>query len=274
MHRIPVVLVLAGFAFAQKFEVASIKPSKADPHRVMIGMRPGGRFTAEGASLKQLVSMAYNVRDHQIVGLPAWADSDRYDIDAKPEGVSDAAPSAAPNSPPNPAQMQAQQEKMRAMLRDMLEDRFSLKIHKDSKEMPIYALVVAKGGPKLEEYADAPGASNQPNMMRMGRGQINANGVPIGLLVNQLAGMVGRSVIDKTGLTGRYNIKLTWSPDPGEGGALRGPGPGPDGPPPPSSDSGPSIFTALQEQLGLRLESQKGPVELIVVDKVEKPTGN
>jgi uncharacterized protein (TIGR03435 family) len=157
------------------------------------------------------------------------------------------------------------------MLVALIEDRFQLKIHRETKEMPVYALVVAKNGTKLKANAGEPGPR-----LRMGRGQLNGTKVPLKMLVQQLAQQLGRPVVDKTGLTGDYDFTLTWTPQPGEGGAMfAGPG-GPGGPegPPPSDPDGPSIFAAIQEQLGLKLESDKGPVEILVLDQVEKPTEN
>lgn len=273
------ILALAVSGFAQKFEVASIKPNRASDNRRMIGMRPGGRFSATGISLKELLALAYDVRQYQLSGLPSWADSDRYDIDAKPEG-----PIQTPREPdrmPTDAEMWTQRQKTGAMVADLLEQRFALKIHRETKEMPVYTLIVAKNGPKLEESrpdapdvvpgasgrGPAPGGGRGPGraqMMSMGPGGIAAQEMPIAMLVSQLSSILGRNVIDKTNLTGRYDIKLTFTPD--DGKALR------NGEP--ASEAGPSIFTAIQEQLGLKLEPSKGPVDLIVVDHVEKPTEN
>jgi len=127
---------------------------------------------------------------------------------------------------------------------------------------------LGKNGAKLQESA----GGNDARQIRMGRGQINGQGMPMELLANQLSNILGRSVLDRTGLKGSYDVKLEWTPDQEQGGIFGG---GPDAPPPPPSDSsGPSIFTALQEQLGLKLESQKGPVEIIVIDHLEKPSEN
>jgi uncharacterized protein (TIGR03435 family) len=295
MNRVCLLIAaLAVITSAQKFEVASIKPNKENDHRVMIGMAPGGRFTAHGVTVKQLISMAYGVRDHQLTGLPGWAESERYDISAKPEGAppENAAP---PNRMPSEAEMQTQQEKMRAMMKDLLADRFGLKVHPETKEMPVYALVVAKNGSKLEESKEGappivdfggrgpmaggrgPGSDDVRQtrggpMMRMGRGQITAQDMRMPMLVEQLSRTLGRNVIDKTGLTGKYDVKLNWTPDESQPAAF----PGGDGPRTDAAtpETGPSLFTAIQEQLGLKLESQKGPVEVIVVDHIEKATEN
>ena len=293
MQRISLAIAcLAISASAQKFEVASIKPNKENDHRIMFGMQPGGRFSATGVTLKRLMVFAYGVREYQLTGLPAWADTDRYDISAKAEGAADAAPQ---DRPPTPAEMQTRQEKTRAMLQDLLADRFGLVMHRETKELPVYNLVVGKNGPKLVETpADppsgsgdapirvggltvAPGAGQgaRAQMISIGRGQISGSRMAMPMLVNQLSANLGRNVIDKTGLTGLYDIKLTWTPEEGQT-MMPPPGANPGEGRPDSAplDSGPSMFTAIQEQLGLKLEPGKGPVEMIVVDKADKPTEN
>ncbi len=290
MHRILLAVVLMiPAALAQKFDVASIKPNKSDDHRMMFAMQPGGRFNATGVTLKRLMVFAYGIREYQLTGLPAWADSDRYDVMAKPEGAPDAEPT--PDKMPSPAEMQTRQEKMRAMLQDLLADRFGLKVHRETKDLPVYNLVVAKGGSKLSESKpDAPNIVDVPGvklgggpggeggrgpvrgaMIRMGRGQITGQQMSIAMLVNQLSAQTGRNVIDKTGLTGLYDIKLSWTPEEGQ---MMIPKDGGAEPAAATGDTGPSLFTAVQEQLGLKLEPAKGPVEIIVVDRVEKPTEN
>jgi bla regulator protein BlaR1 len=243
-----------------QFEVATIKPAAPSPTgqmRIGIGIQPGGRFTAQGVTLKFLIAQAYDIKEHQISGGPGWMGSDQWDITAK----ADAAEMTGP----------IRQEQLRAMLQALLADRFKLTFHQDSKEMPIYALVVGKGGPKLQK---SEAAGNQQRMMRFGNGQLNANGVPAQFLADTLSRQLGRSVIDKTGLQGLYDFKLEWTPDEGQrhmmpgGGAL-----GADAPPPPDA-SGPSLFTAVQEQLGLRLDSEKGPVAMYLIDRAEKPAEN
>jgi uncharacterized protein (TIGR03435 family) len=236
----------------QTFEVAVIKPNATNDNRVMIRMQPGGRFTASGVTLKQLIGQAYNMRDFQVTGGPGWISADRFDINAKAEGLPDRVPP----------------EQLRPLLKALIEERFKLKSHTDSKEMSIYALVVGKNGHKLTPSKP----EGQGPMMRMGRGQLNGNKIPMPMLAQQIAQQLGRTVIDKTELKGDFDITLEWTPEPGHGGG------GPGGPPPdaapPAGGSGPTIFTALQEQLGLRLESQKGPVEILVIDDVSKPTEN
>lgn len=236
----------------QSFEVASIKPNGSGDNRIMIRVLPGGRFTATGVTAKQLISQAYNLREFQISGGPGWIYSDRFDINAKAEGL--------------PERMAPDQ--LRPLLRSLLEERFSLKTHTENKDMPIYALMVGKSGPKLKanEGSEAP-------MIRLGRGQIDSKKTSMSMLAQHLAMQLGRKVVDKTDLPGEYDILLEWTPEPGQGsGPFTGP-PSPDALP--AADSlGPTLFTALQEQLGLRLESQKGPVEVLVIDGVEKPSEN
>lgn len=255
------------------FEVASIKPSGSDPHRVMIQIQPGGGLRTSGTSLKMLLTYAYDVRDFQISGGPSWINTDRYDIMAKTgdEPVSE--------NPDDPSKMTDEQrrtvgEQMRERLRALLADRFQLTIHRETKEQPVYALMIGKNGPKLQE-SQTKEANGQKGMMRMGRGQLSGQGVPLDMLTRTLANQLGRPVVDRTGLKGNFDFKLEWTPDPGQGGGpfAGPPPPGVDAPPPPDPN-GPSVFTALQEQLGLRLESQKGPVEMVVVDRVEKPSEN
>lgn len=193
------------------------------------------------------------MRDFQITGLPGWAGADRYDIEAKGEGMPDRLP----------------QDKLRPYLKSLVEERFQLKSHIETKEMPVYALVIGKNGSRLKaSEAQGPRVS-------MGRGQLKDEGMPPDILVNQLSQQLGRKVIDKTGLKGSFDIDLKWTPEPGQGGGPQGGG----SPPPPDANisagaSGPYLFPAVQEQLGLRLESAKGPVEILVVDSVSKPTEN
>ncbi len=256
------------------FEVASIKPSAEDGHRVAIMVQPGGGLRASGATLKMLMTIAYDVRDFQISGGPGWISSDRFDILAKSERGSGT--DAAPPDPRSitPEQMKTAQEQMREKLRALLTDRFQLSLHRETKEQPVYALVIGKNGSKLKESEIKEGPRGR---MRMGRGELSGDAVQLQMLTQALSNQLGRPVIDRTGLKGNFDFKLEWTPDPSQsgGGPFGGgaPPPGIDAPPPPDPN-GPSLFTAVQEQLGLRLESQKGPVELLVIDRVEKPSEN
>jgi uncharacterized protein (TIGR03435 family) len=235
-----------------KFEVASIKPSAPDTLGTFNRFLPGGRLRITGATLQFLIELAYDVRPFQISGGPKWIDTDRFDIDARLT-TSDATPST------NPELTRKNQQKAAEGLRSLLADRFQLAFHQETRERPVFVLVVAKGGSKLQE-------STEPNsfIRRMGRGSMKGEAVALRLLVINLANELDRAVIDKTGLTGRYSFDLKWNPNPSPA-APTSVGPDPDGT---------SIFTALQEQLGLRLESQKGPVKVLVVERAETPSEN
>jgi uncharacterized protein (TIGR03435 family) len=272
-----------------QFEVASIKVHPPPFNRIGI-TNQNGRFLATGFNLKMLVGRGYGVPELRVFGGPAWVESERYDIEAKAPAVG------------GPQQLQL-------MIKALLEERFQLKAHKEMRELPVYELVVARGGPKLKVSAEqnpapaSPGPDARgrgdalpgalaglrggtpppvgqcppgpvpPGLFGGGRGCLQGSSIPLTTLTNSLQNQLGRPVIDKTGLTGRFDFKLEWIP-----GAEQAPGPfgpNPEVPPPPVSDlSGPSIFTALQEQLGLRLESAKGPVEVVVIDSAEKPSEN
>jgi bla regulator protein BlaR1 len=232
------------------FEVASIKPGDPKDPRFGIILRPGGRFSTTNASLRQLVGFAYDVRQNQITGGPSWGDADLYSIEAKPDG-SFRVPTG-----------QRGAELIRQMLQSLLAQRFALKVHRETKEESVYELAVAKGGPKLKEAADEETESE-----RIGRGTFTATATPIDLLIKPLSQVLGRSIIDKTALTGKYDFMLQWTPEPGQYRGLPGPEPQDD-------PNGVSIFTALEEQLGLKLQNAKGSVEILVIDSAEKPSEN
>jgi uncharacterized protein (TIGR03435 family) len=279
------ILLLAGLLAGQSpadtklsFEAATIKPNATGENRVAIQRQPGGRFMTTGANLKILMGLAYSVRDFQIIGGPAWMNTDRWNVEARAQ-EKDVPLLSGPIDPtgPNP---------FLSMVQSLIEDRFQLKMHRETRELPVYELIEAKGGAKLklsddqtplrfpERGAPPPplpqrGAPMPRGGMRMGRGDLEATGVPLANFIQALSQQLGRPVIDKTGLKGLYDFKLQWTPEPGQGPVVPG---GPEPPPPPAD--GPSIFTAIQEQLGLRLESTKGPVEVLVVDSVQKPSEN
>jgi uncharacterized protein (TIGR03435 family) len=222
-------------AFAQarpSFEVATIKPS--DPEHAGAQMfSPGpGRFTAMTATPKDLVAWAHGVRRFQVSGGPGWFDSDHYDISAEAEGA-----------PTNGT--------LRSMTQTLLEERFQLKLHHETKELPVYELVIGKSGSKLHEVNSA-GLG-----VGTGVGRLNGKGADMATLAQVLSDQMDRLVLDRTELAGFYEFTLSWTPDPAQ-----------------TADPGPSIFTSLQEQLGLRLEPAKGPVEMLVVEHAEKPNAN
>jgi uncharacterized protein (TIGR03435 family) len=260
-------LILSSAAAAQdpaakvlpQFEVATIKPSAPITDgrvRIAMGGDPG-RINYQGLPIKMILARAFDIKDYQISG-PDWLDSERFDVMAKiPEGVS--------------------REQVPAMLQALLAERFKMTFHRDKKEMGIYALIVAKGGVKmkaLEESAEGVG-----QMQMMGRGHFTSK-LTLAGLADFLSRWVDRPVLDMTDTKANYDIKLDWTPEPGQGG-MKGVG-GPQGPPRGGEEggsnpdtAGPSLFTAVQEQLGLKLESRKAPVDLLVIDHIEKtPTEN
>jgi len=248
-----------------KFEVASIKPNHSGSGRFGIAIEPGGRFVANNASVKSLITFSYQLKENQLSGLPAWAESERFDVTAKPE-------SGAGTST----------DELRARVRALLAERFALSMHKETKELPIYVLVIAKNGPKLApskgnaDLDSPPPGGRGPGkrqMFRGGRGEISGQNVQISSIADQLSSILGRTVVDKTGLAGDYDFTLKYTPDmpqaqPGFGN------PQDSTAAPPADPSAPSIFVAVQEQIGLKLEPQKGPVDVYVVDRVEKPSEN
>jgi bla regulator protein blaR1 len=264
---------------AQEFEVASVKRNASGGNFVQLGGDPGGRFTATNVPLKLLIRQAYQLQDSQVVGGPNWINTDRFDIIAKAPGPL-ALP--APGGPPGPFQL---------MMRALLADRFKLAVHTESRELPIYALTLArrdgKTGSQLRPAAvdcvalfaargrgGPPPAPPQPGErlpcgLRLGPGNLSGGGVTMAQLSTTLSQFVQRIVVDRTGLTGNFDIDLTWTPDQ----LPQGRGEPPPGVQlPPIDPNGPSIFTAVQEQLGLKLDSQRGPVDVLVIDRVEQPT--
>jgi uncharacterized protein (TIGR03435 family) len=223
------------------FDVASIKVHHGVVTFSSDPFVRGRTVTGTACTLLDLVTYAYGMRYDQISGGPNWADSDHYDLDAKSEGLG--------------ALTEAQS---RRMVQSLLEDRFHLKVHRETQEGSVYALVVGKNGPKFK--ASAPDATNGNFIRADDKGlHMEATKGTIEQLVNQLSFTAGRPVLDRTGLTGYFAYTLDWYP------ANRIP--------PPDLDT-PSMFAALEEQLGLRLESTKGPVERLVIDHAEEPSAN
>ncbi|MGA2574710.1 MAG: M56 and DUF3738 domain-containing protein [Bryobacteraceae bacterium] len=260
------------------FDVASIKPDHGGTGLFRISVEPG-RFVADNATVKFLLVEAYHVKESQISGAPGWLDSEHYDVEAK---LGDSS-----NDVQRKLNSDEQGAQVRLMLQSLLADRFKLTLHHESKELPIYALLVAKSGPKLHESAAAPDDAGPPgplapdgpqprHSIRMsGRGDLSVSAENLDMFADLLSHQFGRLVVNQTGLKGSYDFTLKWTPDEGQGQKMALPGGGPprDATPPPDA-SGPTIFTALQEQLGLKLESQKGPVDMLVIDHVERPSEN
>ena len=227
----------------QRFAVVSIKPTVAIINGKTFRLTPNGGFRAGNYSLKDLIRLGWDVRNFQISGGPGWLDADRYNVEAKPETPFDASSTAG-------------FKRLGDMVQLALEDRFRLKVHQQTKEMSVYYLVVGTVGPKLKRTGDATDISTQ---MRDSEGHMWATKFDMPLLAKYLGGELERAVVDKTGLGGVYDFELKWSPDQK---------------PTREGDIGPSFSTALREQLGLKLESGKGPVETIVVDFGEKASPN
>jgi uncharacterized protein (TIGR03435 family) len=236
-----------------EFDVASIKPNTSGDRQVRFQITPGGRLACNNATAKMLIAMAYDLKPHQLEGGPNWLDTDRYDVTAKGEGGTG-------------------RDDFKVMLQGLLADRFKLAFHRETKDMPVYALVAGKNGPKL--HATESGGDKKQQFQRMGRGQLELQAATMAALANALSSVVGRNVLDKTSISGSYDIKLEWTPDESEGGMLKVAPDGKDGAAPAPEATGPSLFTALQEQLGIKLEAQKGPVEVVVIDHIEKASEN
>lgn len=202
------------------------------------------------------------VQETQIVGEPDWAKSEKYDIDAKVD------PSLAEQT----RNLGDTQDRLRAqqMLQQMLADYFKVSLHQEVQDQPVYELVVGEGGSKLQ-----PAPASKKAMMRMGMGEVTSEGTPLDLLVAQLSQRLGRTVIDKTGLKGNYVFSLQWTPDADEQARIRAaapglPEPGVDKP----SASGPPLMTAVEEQLGLKLQPTTERVPILVIDHAEQPGQN
>jgi uncharacterized protein (TIGR03435 family) len=240
------VVLLAGFAHAQAFDAVSIKPAQTGARGYSIRPLPG-RLSIQNTSLKQLVAAAYHVDDYQVTGGPKWVDAERFDIEAK-----------APDSGKPPSD-----KELMIMLQKMLEQRFAMTIRRDTREQQVYALQPGKNGPKLQPTKDTA----VPVQFRVvQRHLITAVNAPLQHLVETLQWVLGRPVLDQTGLTGPFDYKLEWAPDDLQ---LRS-----DESPVQSEGSLPSLGSALQETLGLRLLSQKGPVEIITIESASRPAGN
>jgi len=245
--------------------VASVKPNTSGGRGGIVNRLPGGGFRAENIVVNTLIQLAYNVSGFQISGAPAWTSSDRFDVNAKAEG-------------------EATMDQMRPMLQAMLADRFRLMAHRETKEAPIYELVAAKSGLKLAPTKEGSCTTFDPKTpppppprpgdplprmcggARISRSSIDAFGISMAALASDLSNLLGRTVVDKTGVTGTFDVHMEFAPD--EAIAIGGQAA-------PSADqAGPSIFTALQEQLGLKLDNAKSPVEVLVIDHVERPSEN
>jgi uncharacterized protein (TIGR03435 family) len=244
------------------FDVISVKPNHSDFHGISLGYTPDG-IHATNIPILFLIKEAFALNDDQLFGIPDWVHSEKYDIDAKVAAAD------------VPTMHNLTHDQRRQMILQILADRFKLTYHRETRMLPEYSLVIAKGGSKLQEFKpgdDASGQLKHAGQMKMSNGVISASGVPLEPLARLLSDRVGRPVVDKTGLTGNYDFTLQWADDHHDG-----PAHGPDAAAPSSELSeiaGPSIFTAVEEQLGLKLQSEKGPVQVLILDHIEAPTQN
>lgn len=236
------IAALAYAALAQtpptSFEVASIRRNLKGGLNTNIHVS-GGRFTVTNGSLKTLIRNAYGILSFQLAGEPGWLDTEMYDIAAATGG-------SEPISP----------ERLKLLLQSLLAERFQLKVHWETREAPVYALTIDKNGPKFQENSGGGGDTGVNTSKREGKGRMKGTGQPISILASNLGNQLGRIVLDRTGLQGLYDWLLEWDletmPD----------------------SSGPSLFTALKEQLGLNLKAIKGPMEMLVIDHAERPSEN
>lgn len=289
-----VLLVTASMAADTRpsFEVAAVKPSVAGT-RMNVAVLPGGRFVANDVPLVLLIAAAYRVRDYQLIGAKGWIANDRWIIEAKTADGTTDPPSATPpflNVP----------DTMATRLRSLLEDRFELKIHRETREMQVYTLNLGKDGSKLKAVGApatppgqaAPGSGAQPPLRPNGTlpenfspppgatlagpGMIRASAISIDQILIVLGRLMDRPIIDKTGLGGYFDVRLQFDPETAPRAALaaKPADASPPAPPAASVPAGPSLFTAIQEQLGLKLEFRKEPVEVLVIDSARRPAEN
>lgn len=238
--------------------VASVKPNNAADARTLSEYSPTGFLNATAITVSSLLRTAFRVQDFQVVGAPGWLAAKRYDISARADGT------------PPPSQQ--------ILVQALLKDRFKLAVHNETRESDVFALVLAKtdgrlGSQLVKSDFDCDTYLNTPRSpaelarngircaARSNTGSFSGKAIPIGQLAAVLSYFMGRPVTDKTGLAGRFDVELTWTPDSARVAA-------------PGDTSGPSLTTAIQEELGLKLVSEKGPVNMLIVDHVEEPSAN
>jgi uncharacterized protein (TIGR03435 family) len=237
----------------------------------MFNVTPDG-IKITNVPLDVMVREAFGLEPDRVIAGPGAAKmSSNFDIEAK----------VAPEDAPKLKELKFEQRRL--MLVALLEERCGLKYHHETRDLPMYELVVAKGGVKMQasepdpegpDPGPGPGPSPGRHMMMMHRGHIESVGSGMSGLVRLLSGQLGRTVVDKTALTGDYDFKLDWTPDDAPPQMAKSGNPAPDDNASSQDAAGPSLFTALEEQLGLKLESTKGPVDVIVIDQLEQPTAN
>ena len=239
-------LLIAQAAAPPAFEVATIKPSQPETPGPLIGIS-AGRLTLTSFTLKELMVYAYWIHPSQVLRAAGWMEADKFDIVAKPEGG------------------QVSEEPLRKMLQILLADRFQLKFHHDMKQLPAYALVLAKNGSKMK--ARMPDGGGPGFRLVFQGARLPGRNASMAQLTFVLQAVVlDRPVLDKTGLAGNFDFDLSWMPNETQFGGRGGTTP--------ADPDSPDIFTAMTEQLGLKLESQKDPVDILMIDRAEKPSAN
>ena len=238
------------------FDVSTVKPSKPDAQgsSILVGRGGSNLFTTTNTSISDLIVFAYDLHARQLTGGPAWMESEKFDVTGKPDqaGI------------PNLTQL-------KTMVRKLLADRFQLTFHREKKELSVYAITVAKTGPKLAKSAANSGSL--PGFGGRGPGSIIVrNSTMVDFAGFMQSRILDRPVVDQTGLSDHFDFTLQWTPDAAQLAAAAGAGAPP--PAPVSADAPPDLFAAIQQQLGLKLEATKAPVEVLVVDKVSKPSDN
>ncbi len=235
------------------FEVATIRPSDPAHPEQIITLR-GAEVITTNVTVHALINLAYWLHPKQLTGGPAWTESDKFDVAGKPD---------APGQP--------NVDQMKMMIQKLLADRFQLKFHYEKRDLPVYAVMIAKNGSKLVKSQDDPKGIPGWSFGRTPAGtRITFRNAPLSQIAAVLQNSMDKPVVDQSGLSERYDFTLTFTPDPAQAALL-------GGPPPPAADNpdaAPDLFTAFQQQLGLKLESTKAPVEVMVIDKVEKPSEN
>ena len=250
------VTIRGGFAQpltgAIEFEVASVKPSEPGARTPNIVLGAGKSLTISNVPLRGIITYAYDIRDFQLTSAPGWTNEDRFDVVAKTAATDRTNAGPAPDTD---EQRRYRVARVRERLRSLLSDRFGLRAHIEQREHTVLALRVAKGGPKFT--AATPKAESDSGRLSFVTGRIQGFGVPISMLATQLSNSTGLIVQDETSLDSKYDFLLEWAPDDKD-----------------QSDTRPSIYAALVDQLGLRLEQTKGLVKTVVIDHVERPSAN
>jgi len=220
------------------WEVVSVKPNHSNSPESNLDSAPGGRTTATNITIRELIRLAYTVKDYQIEHAPGWVDTDRFDINGK-----------------NSSGKNTSLDDEKALIRSLLTDRFHLAVRRETRQRPVYLLVVGKDGPKLTPHNDGTGSGTRKTC-----GQLKGTRLTMDTIATVLSRQLDRDVLNQTNLPGKYDFQLDWTPDYG-----------------PCSDDAPvrpAFVTAIQQQLGLKLEAGKGPAEYLIVEHIDRPTEN